>query len=68
MPGSKLFERVLVGVDGSPHGQDAIALAVRLMDPGGALTLVHVHGGKDSAASTELLEQARSGGAGRRSC
>ncbi|HYM54275.1 MAG TPA: universal stress protein [Solirubrobacteraceae bacterium] len=41
-----MFENVLVGVDGRPNGRDAIALAARLTDPHGRLTLVHVHGGE----------------------
>lgn len=68
-----MFENVLVGVDGSPNGRDAIALASRLTDPDGKLTLVHVHTGKlhplhaiapgllaeEREASARLLEQAR---------
>jgi nucleotide-binding universal stress UspA family protein len=38
-----MFKNVLVGVDGRPGGRDAIALASRLADPNGKLTLVHVH-------------------------
>jgi nucleotide-binding universal stress UspA family protein len=38
-----MFQNVLVGVDGRPTGRDAIALARRLMDPEGKLTLAHVH-------------------------
>jgi nucleotide-binding universal stress UspA family protein len=37
-----MFENVLVGVDGSAHGRDAIALASRLTDDDGKLTLAHV--------------------------
>ena len=41
-----MFENVLVGVDGSSSGQDAVALAAGLVQDGGRLTLVHVrHGG-----------------------
>jgi nucleotide-binding universal stress UspA family protein len=40
-----MFENVLVGVDGRPNGRDAIALASSLTDPGGKLTLAHVHSG-----------------------
>jgi nucleotide-binding universal stress UspA family protein len=36
------FGNVLVGVDGSPSGRDAIALAALLCDPAGRLTLAHV--------------------------
>jgi nucleotide-binding universal stress UspA family protein len=40
-----MFKNVLVGVDGRPNGRDAIALASRLTDPDGKLTLAHVHSG-----------------------
>lgn len=36
------FGDVLVGVDGSPTGRDAIALGEALRDPSGRLTLAHV--------------------------
>lgn len=39
---SVAFSSVLVGVDGSSTGRDAIALAERLRAPGGGLTLAHV--------------------------
>jgi nucleotide-binding universal stress UspA family protein len=68
-----MFKNVLVGVDGRPNGRDAIALASRLTDPAGKLTLAHVHSGslrpshaispelvrEDRKASHELLEQER---------
>ena len=41
-----MFENVLVGVDGSPHGRDAVALAHRLTDPSSRVALVHVHPGE----------------------
>jgi nucleotide-binding universal stress UspA family protein len=41
-----MFENVLVGVDGSANGRDAIALASRLADPSGKLTLANVHAGE----------------------
>ncbi len=40
-----MFENVLVGVDGSASGQDAVALAAALLGDEGRLTLVHVHHG-----------------------
>jgi len=40
-----MFKNVLVGVDGRPNGRDAIALAARLTDPDGKLTLAYVHSG-----------------------
>ncbi len=68
-----MFTNVLVGVEGRPGGRDAIALASRLIGPGGRLTLVHAHGGElrlshaispgavreERAASQQLLEQER---------
>jgi nucleotide-binding universal stress UspA family protein len=68
-----MFKNVLVGVDGSPSGRDAVALASRLSDPDGKLTLAHVHPGElhplhavtpgllaeEREASTRLLEQER---------
>jgi len=41
-----MFENVLVGVDGSANGRDAIALASRLGDPAGRLTLANVRPGE----------------------
>jgi nucleotide-binding universal stress UspA family protein len=68
-----MFKNVLVGVDGRPAGRDAIALAGRLMDGEGRLTLAHVHSGQlrpsraispgmvreEAEASGKLLEQER---------
>lgn len=51
-----MFENVLVGVDGRPNARDAVALARRLADRGGQLTLGHVHRGE--MPSIELLEPA----------
>ena len=59
-----MFRNVLVGVDGTPGGRDAIALARRLSDPGAKLTLVFVRSSdiaEDVADSEELLERERSG-------
>jgi nucleotide-binding universal stress UspA family protein len=41
-----MFKNVLVGVDGRPNGRDAIALAKRLTDDSGTLTLAHVYSGE----------------------
>jgi nucleotide-binding universal stress UspA family protein len=41
-----VFRNVLVGVDGRPNGRDAIALASRLREAGGSLTLAHVRTGE----------------------
>ena len=46
-----MFLNVLVGVDGSSSGRDAIALASRLLSRGGRLTLVHVRAPAPSAAA-----------------
>lgn len=57
-----MFENVLVGVDGSPNGRDAVALASRLVGEGGRLTLVHVHPGELHplhAITPGLLEEER---------
>ncbi len=68
-----MFENVLVGVDGSANGRDAIALAGVLADPRGRVTLAHVHAGvlhpvlgltprlleEEEEASLRLLRQER---------
>jgi nucleotide-binding universal stress UspA family protein len=57
-----MFKNALVGVDGTPNGRDAIALAGRLIDPDGKLTLAHVHSGETAeelAECEQLLEQER---------
>lgn len=65
-----MFKNVLVGVEGGPHGRDAIALASRLVQDDGKLTLVNVFSGatrsidavtpgmveEDRARSQALLE------------
>jgi nucleotide-binding universal stress UspA family protein len=69
-----MFKNVLVGVDGSANGRDAIALARRLTDREGKITLAHVHRdgldlikgverdllAADREASGKLLEEERS--------
>jgi len=69
-----MFKNVLVGVDGSANGRDAIALARQLTDPAGKITLAHVHRGEldfikgvqrdllreDREGSEKLLEDERS--------
>jgi nucleotide-binding universal stress UspA family protein len=66
-----MFKNVLVGVDGRPNGRDAVALAARLLDRDGKLTLAHVYSGElrpslaivpdlvgeERKSSQELLEQ-----------
>jgi nucleotide-binding universal stress UspA family protein len=68
-----MFKNVLVGVDGTPNGRDALALAARLIDPDGKLSIAHVHSGElrpthalapavlrdEREASAELLERER---------
>jgi nucleotide-binding universal stress UspA family protein len=68
-----MFRNVLVGVDGRANGRDAIALASRLVDPDGRVTLANVHAGElnplsrrtpgavseERKASMGMLEQER---------
>ena len=68
-----MFKNVLVGIDGKPNGRDAIALASRLLDDGGRMTLAHVHSAdlrvfqaigpellaEEAASSEELLRHER---------
>ncbi|MEO6859043.1 MAG: universal stress protein [Solirubrobacteraceae bacterium] len=67
---STRFGNVLVGVDGSPAGRDAIALGALLRDPDGRLMLTHVsvtnsaaymsiHTEPARAESLEMLERER---------
>jgi len=56
------FENVLVGVDGSSGGRDALALALRLGGAGAKLTLAHVRSGEldpYQALTPGLLEEER---------
>jgi nucleotide-binding universal stress UspA family protein len=55
-----MFKNVLVGVDGSSNGRDAITLASRLVDAGGKLTLANVRAGETNplhAITPGLLEE-----------
>lgn len=57
-----MFKNVLVGVDGSANGRDAIALAGRLVHPDGKLTLAHVRDGRlhpSHAITPGMLEEER---------
>ena len=57
-----MFKNVLVGIDGSPNGRDAIALAIQLRAADGRLTFAHVHRGEQAGlleASHQLLERER---------
>lgn len=57
-----MFENTLVGVDGGSGGRDAVALASLLTDPGGSLTLAHVHAGRlrpIHAATPSMVEEER---------
>jgi len=68
-----MFENVLVGVDGSSNGRDAIKLASRLIAPGGKLSVANVRAGdldpvhaitpgllaEEERASLRLLERDR---------
>jgi nucleotide-binding universal stress UspA family protein len=60
-----MFKNVVVGVDEYQGGRDAIALARRLVDEGGELTLAHVYSGvahvwRGSSAAREAVERERS--------
>jgi nucleotide-binding universal stress UspA family protein len=46
-----MFKNVLVGIDGRANGRDAIALAARLLDDDGRMTLAHVHSAAPRAFS-----------------
>lgn len=55
-----MFKNVLVGVDGRANGRDAIALARKLTDPAGKITLAHVRRGELNlirSAQNELLRE-----------
>ena len=54
-----MFSNVLVGVDGTASGRDAIALASLLRDAGGTLTLAHVFGGRSKQMSAVVPGKAR---------
>ena len=68
-----MFKNILVGVEGGPHGRDAVALAERLRHADGKLTLVNVFSGstrpidavtpgmveEDRARALALLEEER---------
>ena len=57
-----MFKNVLVGVDGSVNGHDAVRLASHLTDPEGKLTFAHVRPGKPQplhAITPERLAQER---------
>jgi nucleotide-binding universal stress UspA family protein len=55
--GDKVFQKVLVGVDGKSNGRDAIALACQLLDHDGELTLAHVHGSELMPSPSMGIEQ-----------
>lgn len=52
-----MFTNVLVGVDDENHGRDAIALAARLLEPGGELTVAHVYPGDTRLWRSQLPPQ-----------
>lgn len=57
-----MFNKVLVGIDEQSRGTDAIALATRLVSPGGSLIFGHVHPGftlhgKGATGEFEAIEQ-----------
>ncbi len=48
-----MFRNVFIGVDGTSHGRDAIALAAVLAEPGARLTLAHVQPGISPAEADD---------------
>lgn len=52
-----MFENVLIGIDGSAAGRDAIELARRLAGPGASLSLVHVRPDRRADHSVALLKR-----------
>lgn len=50
-----MFDKVIVGVDGSQGGHDAIALARRLAPPGATVTFAHVYGGRTAGGRAAAL-------------
>ena len=50
-----MFDKVIVGVDGRQGGQDAIALARRLVAPGASVTFAHVYGVPTAAGRAGAL-------------
>jgi len=57
-----MFKNVLVGVEGGPHGRDAVTLGKRLCEAGGKLTLVHVFSGSTrpiDAVTPGMVEEDR---------
>lgn len=57
-----MFNSTLVGVDGRAGGRDGIALASRLTNPDGTLTLAHIHPGRlrpSHAISPGLIREER---------
>jgi nucleotide-binding universal stress UspA family protein len=47
-----VFANVIIGVDGSPTGRDAIKLGVALTQAGGRVTLAHIYGGVPTPGRT----------------
>src|ERR1700747_240373 len=57
-----MFKNVIVGVDGRGGGRDAVALASKLLDGAGKLTLAHVRQGETHpyhASARGFLDQER---------
>jgi nucleotide-binding universal stress UspA family protein len=53
-----VFHDVIVGVDGSPTGRDAIRLAQALADEGARVTLAHIYGGVPTPGRTASVKAA----------
>jgi nucleotide-binding universal stress UspA family protein len=57
-----MFKNVLIGVEGGPHGRDAMALASRLVQADGKLTLINVFSGSTmpiDAVTPGMVEEDR---------
>jgi nucleotide-binding universal stress UspA family protein len=59
-----MFANVIVGVDGTPTGRDAVKLALALADEGARIALTHVYGavptpGRASSPASEAREHER---------
>lgn len=54
-----MFENVLVGIDRHQGGRDALALARRLVEPGGRLTLAYVYPGDSRLRRDPALDYCR---------
>jgi nucleotide-binding universal stress UspA family protein len=54
-----MFKNVIVGTDGGQGGRDAVALARRLVEPGGMITLVRVYAVDADSARNAATDDAK---------